>query len=259
MFWVFLAYLGRSRADLGDIFPGKLQARVLPVVAGSNPEFWFCGVRNSGIPEFRNCGLGLFGAVFGCFCRISGTPGPIWVIFFQESCRLGCFRCWRSQIRNSGSVGSGIPEFRNSGIPELLFLAVFGCFGRSWADLGDIFSGKLQARVFPVLARSNPEFWVCGVRNSGIPEFLNFYFLGEPRSGEPIRSPEGAEHASREAASLDDHPKGLSKRAAARGEPREGARYIYILGKYIASLAVPTDDDDGRSILPGSDQFNLSP
>ena len=52
--------------------------------------------------------------------------------------------------------------------------------------------------------------------------------------------------ASREAASLYDHPKGLSKRAAARGEPREGARYIYILGKYIACLAVPTY---GRRLL----------
>ena len=43
-----------------------------------------------------------------------------------------------------------------------------------------------------------------------------FWPHSEPRSGEPGRSPEGANSASREAASLDDHPKGLTQRAAKR-------------------------------------------
>ena len=122
-FSVFLAYLGRFRADLGDIFSGKLQAKVSEGLVGSNLDFGISGLRNSGIqiPGFR--GL----AVFGCFLAV--------------------------------------------------FLWFLAYLGRSWADLGDIFSGKLQARVFPVLAGSNPEFWVCG-RNSGIPEFRNWAVLG---------------------------------------------------------------------------------
>ena len=66
----------------------------------------------------------------------------------------------------------------------------------------------------------------------------------EPRSGEPIRSPEwGCPSEPRHAASLERAP----------------VIYIYILGKYIASLAVPTyDDDDYLSILAGSSQKKLS-
>ena len=45
---------------------------------------------------------------------------------------------------------------------------------------------------------------------------FDLWFWCEPRSGEPVRSPEGANSASREAASLDDHPKGLTPRAAKR-------------------------------------------
>ena len=43
---------------------------------------------------------------------------------------------------------------------------------------------------------------VCGGRFGASPKGL----LSEPRSGEPGRSPEGANFASREAASLYDHP-----------------------------------------------------
>ena len=130
-FSVFFAYLGRSRADLSDIFSGKLQAKVSEVLVGSNLNFGISGLRNSGI-QFRNSGksgiLAVFWLCFGCFWRISGVPGPIWVIFSQESCRLGCLKCWRGQIRNSGSVGSGIPEFKFRNCCFWLFLAVFGCF-----------------------------------------------------------------------------------------------------------------------------------